>query len=278
MLKREEIRIRDPFVMPDREAGVYYLYGTTALKEGLNAGNTFSAYKTRDLENFEGPYTVFDGGKTGFWADRDFWAPEVHKYEGRYYLLGSFKAEGKRRATQILVADDPLGPFSPLTESPITPAAWECLDGTLWVENGVPYLVFCHEWVQTENGEMCALRLTPDLKAPAGEPFVLFKAGDNPAVDGFEGCAGRQCRITDGPFLFREDGKLKMIWSSLSGGKYAVLEAEADALAGEWKHGGSRFAFDGGHAMLFEDFDGVRRISLHHPNTPPLERAVFLPF
>lgn len=220
----------------------------------MNAGNTFSAYKTRDLENFEGPYTVFDGGKTGFWADRDFWAPEVHKYEGRYYLLGSFKAEGKRRATQILVADDPLGPFSPLTESPITPAAWECLDGTLWVENGVPYLVFCHEWVQTENGEMCALRLTPDLKAPAGEPFVLFKAGDNPAVDGFEGCAGRQCRITDGPFLFREDGKLKMIWSSLSGGKYAVLEAEADALAGEWKHGGSRFAFDGGHAMLFEDF------------------------
>ena len=128
MLKREEIRIRDPFVMPDREAGVYYLYGTTALKEGLNAGNTFSAYKTRDLENFEGPYTVFDGGKTGFWADRDFWAPEVHTYEGRYYLLGSFKAEGKRRATQILVADDPLGPFSPLTESPITPAAWECLD------------------------------------------------------------------------------------------------------------------------------------------------------
>ena len=72
MLKREEIRIRDPFVMPDREAGVYYLYGTTALKEGLNAGNTFSAYKTRDLENFEGPYTVFDGGKTGFWADRKY--------------------------------------------------------------------------------------------------------------------------------------------------------------------------------------------------------------
>ena len=125
---------------------------------------------------------------------------------------------------------------------------------------------------------MCALRLTPDLKAPAGEPFVLFKAGDNPAVDGVEGCAGRQCRITDGPFLFREDGKLKMIWSSLSGGKYAVLEAEADALAGEWKHGGGRFTFDGGHAMLFEDFGGVRRISLHHPNTPPLERAVFLPF
>ncbi len=278
MWKREEIRIRDPFVLPDKAAGLYYLYGTTALREGVDAGDTFSAYTSRDLETFDGPFTVFDGGKIGFWSDRDFWAPEVHKYEGRYYLLGSFKAEGRRRATQILVADTPLGPFAPLTDSPITPPDWECLDGTLWVEDGTPYLVFCHEWVQTENGEMCALPLTRDLKAPAGPVVLLFKASDDPAVDSFAAGEKKHCRITDGPFLFREEGKLKMIWSSMAGGKYAVLEASADRLTGKWTHGGSRFAFDGGHAMLFEDFGGVRRISLHHPNTPPEERAVFLPF
>ena len=70
-----------------------------------------------------------------------------------------------------------------------------------------------------------------------------------------------------------------MIWSSfVSGGKYAVLEAEADSLLGKWRQKGSRFDFDGGHAMLFHDFSGVRRISLHMPNTSPRERAVFLPY
>lgn len=278
MMKKDEIRIRDPFVLADGRDGVYYMYGTTDLKDGLAAGNRFFAYKTRDLENFEGPFTIFDGGKAGFWADRDFWAPEVHFYKGRYYLFGSFKSASHCRATQILVSDVPSGPFVPLTDKSITPSGWECLDGTLWVEKEIPYIVFCHEWLQCENGEICAMQLTPDLKESAGEPFVLFRAGDNPAVDSFVGAAGAHCRITDGPFLFEEGGKTSMIWSSLVGGKYAVLKAKADDIRGTWAHEGSLFAFEGGHAMLFEDFSGRRKIAMHQPNTPPFERAVFLNF
>lgn len=277
-MKREDIRIRDPFILADKENGLYYMYGTTELGEGLEAGDKFDAYVSRDLENFEGPFTVFDGAEINFWADRDYWAPEVHHYNGKYYLFGSFKAENHVRATQILVADCPLDRFTPLTDSPITPAGWECLDGTLWVEEGVPYVVFCHEWLQTEDGEICALQLTPDLKEPVGKPFTLFRASANPAVDEFAGRGGEHCRITDGPFLFREGGMLKMIWSSIADGKYAVLEAQAPSLHGEWSHSGSRFSFDGGHAMLFKDFQGKTKISLHHPNTPPDERALFLDF
>lgn len=277
-MKREDIRIRDPFILADKDEGVYYMYGTTELGAGLEAGDRFEAYVSRDLDNFEGPFTVFHGAQINFWADRDYWAPEVHFYRGKYYLFGSFKAENHVRATQILVADNPLGMFNPLTDEPVTPPEWECLDGTLWVENGVPYIVFCHEWLQVEDGEICALQLTDDLKYPAGKPFTLFKASANPAVDAFRGSGGDRCRITDGPFLFREGDMLKMIWSSIAGGKYAVLEAQADSLRGEWHHGGSRFAFDGGHAMLFRDFSGKLKISLHHPNTPPNELALFLDF
>ena len=278
MLKREDIRIRDPFVLPDAEKGIYYLYGTTALGEGIAAGASFSAYTSRDLEHFEGPFVVFDGKASGFWADRDYWAPEVHVWRGKYYLFGSFIAPGRCRGTQILRSDSPLGPFVPFTDGPATPAGWECLDGTLWAEDGKPYLVFCHEWLQVENGEICALPLSEEL-TPAGAPVLLFRAGDNPAVRPLDGHPGKRCMVTDGPFLFREGGRLKMIWSSfVSGGKYAVLEAEADSLLGKWRQKGSRFDFDGGHAMLFRDFSGVRRISLHMPNTSPRERAVFLPY
>ena len=73
MLKREEIRIRDPFIYTDVENKCYYMYGTTSLVEDkFVARNTFSVYRTLDLENFEEPKVIFDGSKHGFWADRDF--------------------------------------------------------------------------------------------------------------------------------------------------------------------------------------------------------------
>ena len=274
MLKKEEIRIRDPFIYTDRENNCYYMYGTTALVENkIVAKNTFSVYKTQDLENFEEPKIIIDGDKCGFWADRDFWAPELHKYNGKYYIFGSCKAENKRRATHIFVCDTPDGEFVPLTNEPITPSGWDCLDGTFWVENGKPYIVFSHEWTQIGDGEICAMELTADLKSAASDPIVLFRASDNPNVSELRGHSGAY--VTDGPFLYNEGGKLKMMWSSFYNGRYLVLDAWSDSLRGEWTHGGSRFEFDGGHAMIFEKLDGTKMISLHAPNAAGKERAVF---
>lgn len=228
------------------------------------------------MENFDGPFTIFDGKKENFWAMQDYWAAEVWSYRGRYYLFGSFKAENRCRATQILQSDSPLGPFKPISEKPQTPENWECLDGTFWLEDGVPYMVFCHEWLQCETGEICAIRLSDDLKERVGEPFLLFKASDNPCVSAFAGGGFQNCMVTDGPFLFRRNGKINMIWSSFSSGKYSVLEAEADSLRGPWTHKKPRFDFDGGHAMIFKAFDGAKYFSLHQPNLPSNERAVFI--
>ena len=239
MLKREKIRIRDPFILTDREAGCYYMYGTTDLEDGtLHARPRFSVYKSRDLESFEGPKVIFDGEKNGFYADRDFWAAEVHKWGGKYYLFGSCKAEGKCRATEIFVSDTPEGEFVPVSTHPKTPAEWECLDGTFFVEDGRPYIVFSHEWVQIGNGEIWASELSSDLSHTVGEPFLLFRASDNPSVSELEAGSGNY--VTDGPFLYREGERLKMIWSSFYEGRYLVLEAESDSLLGEWRHGVTR--------------------------------------
>lgn len=277
MLKRENIRIRDPFILTDKEAGCYYMYGTTDLEEGtLHAYPRFSVYKSYDLESFEGPKVVFDGEKCGFYATRDFWAAEVHKWGGKYYLFGSCKAEDRCRATEIFVSDTPDGKFVPVSDIPKTPGEWECLDGTFFVEDGKPYMIFSHEWVEIGNGEIWATELSADLLRPVGEPFMLFRASDNPAVSELEAGSGNY--VTDGPFLFSDDGKVKMIWSSFYEGRYLVLEAESDSLRGKWHHGGSRFDFDGGHAMIFDTLDGVKMISLHAPNTAGEERAHFYNF
>ena len=274
MLKREEIRIRDPFILTDKEAGCYYMYGTTDLVDGsLEACPRFSVYKSHDLESFEEAKVIFDGEESDFWADRDFWAAEVHRWGDRYYLFGSCKAEGKCRTTEVFVSDTPDGKYTPVSKNNLTPKGWECLDGTFFTEGGKPYMVFCHEWVEVGDGEIWAVELNSELSAPAGEPFMLFRASDNPAVTSLEGREG--CYVTDGPFLWREGDGVKMIWSSFYEGRYLVLQAQSDSLRGEWRHKGSRFDFDGGHAMIFETLEGKRMMSLHSPNTAGLERPEF---
>ena len=110
-----------------------------------DAPGCFYAICSRDLIHWSVPRVVFE--QEDFWADKDYWAPECWIWQGKYYLVSSFRAEGTYRACQFLVADHPLGPFKPYGE-PLTPKGWQCLDGTLFVdEGGSPWLVFCHEWV-----------------------------------------------------------------------------------------------------------------------------------
>ncbi len=242
-------------------------------------GLGFDCYMSADLQTWEGPYPVFRP-PADFWADRNFWAPEVHAYRGRYFMFASFKAEGLCRGTQILVAESPLGPFLPVSPRPVTPSDWECLDGTLCVDtDGHPWMVFCHEWVQVNDGEICALPLTEELTSAAGKPVVLFSASQAPWAQRIEG-KGRSGFVTDGPWLHRlPGGEMIMLWSSFSVGGYTIGVARSISgqLLGPWLQDTQPlYSNDGGHCMTFRDFDGNLWLSFHHPNRHPDERPKFL--
>lgn len=270
-MQLRDIRIRDPFVL--LEGDTYYMYASAA-----NAGPVeregFNVYTSRDLADWDGPFRVFEPAD-GFWADRDFWAPEVHKYKGRFYMFASFKAEGAHRGTQILASDSPMGPFSPISGGPVTPVGWDCLDGTLFVDrSGQPYIFYCHEWMQITDGTMVCQKLTADLTAAAGDPTTLFKASDPVWSIPYE----RDCYVTDAPFLhWTSEGKLLMIWSSY--GTEGYVQAQAESLTGRpegpWKQLPPIFTKDGGHGMIFTDKQGALRLALHQPNGGNLERARF---
>lgn len=274
-LSLSDIRIRDPFILPVPEEGRYYMYGTVESMEP-STHRRFDTYFSKDLKEWFGPMAAFRPDET-FWARRNFWAPEVYRYHDRYYMFASFIADGKRRGTQVLVADRPRGPFRPVSGGPITPRDWECLDGTLFVDDdGDPWMVFCHEWVQTKDGEMRAMRLSDDLTKAEGEPVLLFHASEAPWVvnpgflDGY---------ITDGPFLYRaKTGELLMLWSSFGKSGYAlgVARSASGKITGPWKQDAEPlFSADGGHAMLFSTFSGQLMLSLHQPNSYLNERAKF---
>lgn len=76
------------------------------------------------------------------------------------------------------VADSPIGPFNAFNSKPHTPEDWMALDGTLYVENDVPYMIFCHEWVEVVNGSIDFVQLSTDLSKPVGKRSTMFHASD----------------------------------------------------------------------------------------------------
>jgi arabinan endo-1,5-alpha-L-arabinosidase len=283
-MQTRDIHMRDPFVLPFPAAGCYYLYGTTDKNCWGGPCEGFDCFRSRDLESWEGPIPAFRR-PPGFWASMNYWAPEVHAYRGRCYMFASFKERDGYRGTQVLAADGPVGPFLPIAEAPVTPADWECLDGTLHIdEHGDPWIVFCQEWVQVHNGAIWAMRLSDDLTRAADRPVFLFNASEAPWVvelkmPGLPPSFSRY--VTDGPFLHRTArGDLLMLWSSIGAGGYTmgVARSASGRVAGPWKHEPEPlWSRDGGHGMVFRTFDGKLLVSLHTPNGPPNERPLFLP-
>ncbi|NKF31022.1 family 43 glycosylhydrolase, partial [Pseudomonas sp. BGM005] len=105
-----DIRIRDPYLFTDTEKGEYLLFGSTDPDVWNGPGVGFDCYRSTDLETWQGPVAAFRP-PVDFWATRNFWAPEVHSYRGRYFLFATFAADGRTRGTQVLVADRPEGPY-----------------------------------------------------------------------------------------------------------------------------------------------------------------------
>jgi arabinan endo-1,5-alpha-L-arabinosidase len=280
MLNTADIHIRDAFVLPIMAEKRYYLYGTTGSQAWTESALGIDYYTSPDLQSWEGPFPAFRS-PTSFWADRNFWAPEVHVYRRRYYLFASFKAQGVCRGTQILAADGPQGPFLPISDGPVTPRDWECLDGTLFVDaSDQSWIIFCHEWVQVGDGEICALRLRDDLESAIEQPHLLFRASEAPWAQEINS-KGRKGYVTDGPWLHRlANGELIMLWSSFSMGGYTVGVARSASgeILGPWQQVPEPlYAGDGGHCMVFRTFDEQLWMAFHRPNQSPDERPQFVP-
>lgn len=278
-MRRDEIQIRDPYVY--LKDSTYYLYGTTDKDCWKGEATGFEAYTSVDLEEFVFRGKIFSPPEN-YWATQNFWAPELHEYRGKYYLFASFKTPNRSRATSVLIADSPLGPFVPWGAEALTPPEWECLDGTLYVgDDGRPWLIFCHEWLQEGGGTICARPLKDDLTGADGDAVTLFAASEAPWSKKIRHSSGMEGYVTDGPFLHRmKNGRLLMLWSSHGEGGYAIGQAisESGRVLGPWQQADTPlFAGDGGHGMLFRDMAGTLRLSIHSPNRTPNERPIFLP-
>lgn len=281
----------DPYILADKASRTYYLTGS---------GGTM--WKSPDLKSWEGPFSYIEIDTTSWMGSNPMiWAPELHYFKGKYYCFATFtntdvvvdtvpeRCDVLRRGIHILTADQAEGPYRPVTQIPYLPEEWSTLDGTLFEEEGVPYLVFNHDWMQLENGEIRQIKLSDDLSRTAGEARTLFSGKDAPwsrdmqligeltfgmSLNGY---------VSDGPFLFKTgSGRLGMLWSSWSDNRYAqgVAYSLTGDLDGPWEQQEKPLVSkNAGHGMLFTTFEGKELLSLHYQSldeNPGPRRPMFL--
>ena len=273
-----ELSMSDPYILADDATKTYYL---------TSSGGCI--YKSTDLKNWTGPYGAYDTRGTWMEGINFVAAAEIHKVNGKYYYAASFgdrkdlvdvvprRYNIYRHQTMILESDKAEGPFKLKNPDPnydYLPHSWDIIDGTIYVENGQPYMVFVHEWMQTFDGTIEYVKLSPDLSKTISEPVMLFRATESPCplemVGNGEMTYGLKIPgwVTDGPQLFRtKTGKLGMLWASWGAKRYleCVAYSQSGTIDGPWIQEEKPFIDDNtGHGMLFRTFDGKLLLSIHH--------------
>lgn len=295
MLKREEIGIRDPYILAVN--GEYYMYSSSFEHKQLQGCDEkclyMVVYKSTDLEEWTEPKVVFKYMPTEeSEIQKDLWAPEVHMYNEKFYAFMSFQSKRGTRGTYVAVADTPDSIFVLLEDKPVTPVGQSAIDGTLFIENGTPFVVYSRDWpfnyIEEKNayvGEIWAKKLNYDLTGSNEREFRLFSSDEVPLSKEtphrifYEG-KNTMRYGSDAPFLMMlSDGKLFLTWSPYLNNNYVVLSAisESGKLKGPWKHSDKPlFDNNGGHAMFFKDYDESLKMCIHQPELEGKERLMCL--
>lgn len=267
----DSIRLSDPCILADPGTNMYYMTGTGGM-----------LWKSKDLKVWDGPYKVAQTDPNSWMGENPMiWAAELHAYNGKYYYFATFTNRNikidtlvyggeplVRRASHVLVSATPDGPYTPMADPTYLPANLSTLDGTFWVDKDKkPYMIFCHEWIQNNDGTMEKIELKPDLSGSVGEAKLLFRASESPWSRETIGGKTVPNRVTDGPYLFTTgSGRLGMIWTSWIYDVYTqgVVYSESGTLDGPWIQEKDPITPPNfGHGMLFQTLQGKWLMSVH---------------
>ncbi len=266
----DSITLSDPFILADAKTNMYYMTGTGGM-----------LWKSKDLKFWDGPYGVAVTDSTSWMGPRPMiWAAEIHPYKNKYYYFATFTNRAtkipngsggttERRASHVLISNQPDGPFVPMRDSTYLPADKSTLDATLWIDkDSKPYMVYCWEWLQNDNGTIEKIALKPDLSGTIGKGKIMFRASESPwSREKDKNGNDRPNKVTDGPYLFTTGtGRLGIIWTSWVYDVYTqgVAYSQSGTLDGPWVQEKEPITPpDYGHGMLFKTLDGKLLMSIH---------------
>jgi len=209
----------------------------------------FDAFSSPDLVNWTKHEQIIDTSEVK-WAHMAMWAPGVLEKDGKYYFFFSandIQKESETGGIGVAVADRPQGPYRDLLGKPLINKivnGAQPIDQFVYRENDSTYYMFYGGWrhcnVVLLNNDFTGIRPFPDGN--------IYK---EVTPEGY----------TEGPFMFKKDGKYYFMWSEGGWGNpdYRVAYAIADNPLGPFERIGTILEQDpevgtsAGHHSIFHN-------------------------
>ena len=243
---KTSVPLGDPFILLDN--GVYYAYGT-------HAENGIEVYTSNDLKTWRLNGLALN--KNDVWADRWFWAPEVYKVRGKYYMYYSADEH-----ICVATADSPAGPFTQVKKEAMI-VDEKCIDNSLFIdEDGKPYLFFVRF---NDGNNIWVADLESDL-------MTIKRETMHHCIHLSQSWEEVWPRVNEGPYVIKHNGMYYMTYSanSYESPFYGIGCATTNNIMGEWikytdnpllqSPGNLRGI---GHNAIFTDKEGKLRIVYH---------------
>ncbi len=258
-----DVEFGDPYILNDGN-GKYYMYGT-----GGGAEDGFATYSSTDLVNWEFEGQVYKGNNDDSWAVGDFWAPEVYKFNEKYYMFFSAQWENNPNdelenfKIGVAVSEKPTGPFKEVRDEPLFDPGYPVIDANVFQDDdGKFYLYYsrvCYkhpvesevaDWArekgwydEIEESWVYGIELKSDFSGVIGAPELLLRPpktmDDKNAEWESRSVTSKEVnrRWTEGSYTFKHKGTYYMMYSAnfYGGPNYAVGYATANSPLGPYQ-------------------------------------------
>lgn len=261
------VKFGDPYIL-DNADGTYYMYGT-----GGGAIDGFSVYSSTNLVDWKYENQVYHGNTSESWCISAFWAPEVYKFNEKYYLFYSANwrynpsNEEENFHIGVAVSDRPTGPFKDIKNEPLFEPGYPIIDANVFKDDDGKYYLYysraCYkhpveseiaQWAkenelfdEIEESWVYGIELSPDFKSVIGEPVLLLrpplKMDDKNAEWESRSVTSKEInrRWTEGSFTFKKNDTYYIMYSAnyYAGENYAVGYATSNSPLGPFAKSGN---------------------------------------
>lgn len=222
-LPEMKITLADPSIFYDSDSGTYYLYGTSG-SAVVHSG--FKVFSSTDLKDWQS-HDKLALSKSDVYGTDDFWAPQVFKYENKYYM-----AYTANQHIAIAQSNSPLGPFKQINQQPIHDENYQNIDPYVYIDSdGKKYLYY----VRLGGGNwLFVAELKDDFSdIVPGTAVSCINAVSEPQP--WEN-VNNSTPITEGPTIIKHQGTYYFFYSAnnYQSPDYAVGYATSDNPSGHW--------------------------------------------
>lgn len=264
---RQITHIGDPFILYDEDTEKYYMYCT---------GGYFKCWSSETFQSWTAHGDAYAVTGKSFGTQK-YWAPEVYKYCGAYYMVYSAADAANRHSIGLAKSDRPEGPFTDVYDHPLFAPGYSVIDASLLFDtDGRVYLYYSKDCSENyvngkRTSQIYGVELKADLSGAIGEPTLLATP-----TEPWELQSGSVI-WNEGPCVFRRGDLYYLLYTAnyYASASYSVGYAVSGAPLGAFEKsadnpiliGDGKYTSGTGHCNITRSPDGSEIYMVYHSHT-----------